>query len=103
MIRIKWLAVTITSTQVRLAIAFALAATVLLDLTIVHRTQTAQVVEGAVPIASTTDDVIDVGSLGSASWHCAGVAITQQCGPTQAVPDLGAIKVGNGIASSWGQ
>ena len=91
MIRIKWL------------FAFALAATVLFDLGIVHRAQIAQVVEGVVSTtASTTDDVIDVGSLGPASWHCAGVAITQQCGHTQAKPDLGAIEgIGHGIAPSW--
>ena len=71
--------------QVGLTIALALATVVFVDLAIVHRTQTAQVVEST---ASTADDVINVGSI-APSWDCAGVPISFQCSRTQAHPGMG--------------
>ena len=72
-----------------ITITFALTTAVFLGLTIVHRTQTAQVAASVVSTASTPDDVIDVGSIGLApSWECAGVPITFPCGGTQANPGL---------------
>jgi hypothetical protein len=73
--------------QVGLAIALALATVVVVDLVIVHRTQTAQVVEGIASTASTADDVINVGSI-TPSWDCADVPITLQCSRTQAHPGM---------------
>jgi len=66
--------------QVGLTIALALATIVFVDLAIVHRTQTTQVVEA--------DDVINVGSI-SPSWDCADVPITLQCSRTEAHPGMG--------------
>ena len=66
--------------QVGLTIALALATVVFVDLAIVHRTQTTQVVEA--------DDVINVGSI-APSWDCADVPITLQCSRTQAHPGMG--------------
>ena len=66
--------------QVGLTIALALATVVFVDLAIVHRTQTPQVVEA--------DDVINVGSI-APSWDCADVPITLQCSRTQAHPGMG--------------
>ena len=66
--------------QVGLTIALALATVVSVDLAIVHRTQTTQVVEA--------DDVINVGSI-APSWDCADVPITLQCSRTQAHPSMG--------------
>ena len=71
--------------QVGFTIALALAIVVFVDLAIVHRTQTAQVVEST---ASTADDVINVGSI-APSWDCAGVPITLQCSRMQAHPGMG--------------
>ena len=71
--------------QVGLTIALALATVVFVDLAIVHRTQTAQVVEST---ASTADDVINVGSI-APSWDCASVPITLQCSRTQTNPGMG--------------
>jgi hypothetical protein len=76
--------------QVGLAIALALATVVFVDLAIVHRTQTAQVVEGVASTAFTADDVINVGSI-TPSWDCAGVPITLQCNRTQAHPGMGSL------------
>ena len=66
--------------QVGLTIALALATVVFVDLAIVHRTQTPQIVEA--------DDVINVGSI-APSWDCAGVPITLQCSRTLAHPGMG--------------
>ena len=69
----------ITATQIRLAVAvvLGLAATSFFYLGVTTR-QTAQVSASINSADSTPDDTIDVGS--SASWQCAGVPITVQCG-----------------------
>src|ERR1022692_2050646 len=71
--------------QVGFAIALALAIVVFVNLAIVPRTLTAQVVEST---ASTADDVINVGRI-APSWACAGVPISLQCSRTQANPGMG--------------
>src|SRR5664279_2892125 len=65
--------------QVGFAIALALAIVVFVDLAIVHRTQTAQVVEST---AFTADDMINVGSI-APSWELSLIHISE---PTRRTP-----------------
>lgn len=76
----------ITATQARLAIVVTLAVSIFLYLAVVVSAQRTHVAERVEPTVSATDDVINDRRLGPASWDCASVPITVQCGSTQPQP-----------------
>jgi hypothetical protein len=92
MVRIEWIPIHITAGHIRLAVIFALATAVFLNLTVMHRTKTAKVVEDVWATGPAANDMIDMSSSGAASYHCANVAITMQCGGAESAPRCGSIE-----------
>lgn len=92
MVQIEWPPIHITARQIRLAIVFSLATAVFLNLAVMHRTKASKIAEGVGSISPAADDVIYMRDLGHASWHCADVAITRQCGRAESAPRCGSIE-----------
>lgn len=90
--RINWPTIEITSTDVRFAIVFALAATVFLNLAVVYRAKTSKVAEGVGATRPAANDIVHMSSPGLASWRCADVAITGQCGGAESAPRCDSIE-----------
>lgn len=86
MSRIKRLTSAITATHVRLAVIFALASAGFLYLAVMVATKAAQVSEVVRSAHSAALDMIDKRGRGPASWDCAAVPISRQCGGSEPAP-----------------
>jgi hypothetical protein len=89
---IEWPTIQITATDIRLAIVFALAAAIFLDLAVMHRTKTAKVADVVGSTRPAANDMIDMRGLNGASWHCADVTISAPCSGAQSTPRCASIK-----------
>jgi hypothetical protein len=103
MSRIELLTSGITADKIRLAVTLALAVASFLYLAVMVSAEAVQVGERVSSTASTTDNMINMRRLGAASWHCASVPITIQCGSAEPAPGVGMIEgVGHGSVTSQG-
>lgn len=86
MFRIERPTITITADKIRLAVVLALAAAGFLYLAVMVGTKAAQVGEDVRSTISAADDMIDEHGRGPASWDCAAVPISIQCGGSEPPP-----------------